>query len=48
VIEVPGFGNVFVGELSVGRHFDLNMLRLELKDGVFTLGGPSVNGKSKP
>jgi hypothetical protein len=48
VIEVPGFGNVFVGELSVGRHFDLNMIRLELEDGIFTLGGPGVNGKSKP
>jgi len=48
VIEVPGFGNVFLGELMVGRHFDLNMIRLELKDGVFTLGGPGVNGKTKP
>ena len=48
VIEVPGFGNVFLGELSVGRHFDLNMIRLELEDGIFTLGGPGVNGKSKP
>ena len=48
VIEVPGFGNVFLGELSVGQHFDLNMVRLELPDGVFTLGGPSVNGKTRP
>ena len=48
VIEVPGFGNVFVGELSVGRHFDLNMIRLELEHGIFTLGGPGVNGKIKP
>jgi hypothetical protein len=48
VIEVPEFGNVFLGEFSVGRHFDLNMMRLELADGVFTIGGPSVNGKTKP
>jgi hypothetical protein len=48
VIEVPEFGNVFLGEFSVGRHFDLNLMRLELADGVFTIGGPSVNGKTKP
>jgi hypothetical protein len=48
IIEVPEFGNVFLGEFSVGQHFDLNMLRLELDDGVFTIGGPGVNGKTKP
>ena len=43
-----GFRQCFLGELSVGRHFDLNMIRLELEDGVFTLGGPGVNGKTRP
>jgi hypothetical protein len=44
VIEVPGFA-MFLGELSVGRHFDLNMIRLELADGIFTLW-PRVNGRA--
>jgi hypothetical protein len=48
VIEVPKFGNVFLGEFFVGQHFDLTMMRLELEDGMFSIGGPGVNGKTKP
>jgi hypothetical protein len=51
VIVVPEFGKVFLGELVVGKHFDLTMIRIEL-DAVpgscITVAGPGVNGKTKP
>lgn len=52
VVEVPGVGRVFLAELTVADHFELNMLRVELcelSDGAFLIiGGPSHNGNTRP
>lgn len=48
VIDVPDFGKLFLAELVVGEHFDLTMMRIEFYDGMFSIGGPGVNGKTRP
>ena len=52
VVEIPNFGRLFLGELTVGDRFELNVLRLELcdlGDGYFLIfGGPSHNGGTRP
>lgn len=52
VIHVPGFGNIFLGEITCdGKSHHLTMLRAEMgcaTSGMISMSSPAMNGKGVP